>query len=156
MSDSRVLETRPNSRSAVVTRVVILTPLALVLLGALAFSATYLPASFIAVFILSISGIPAAFEAVAAIRDLRAEPTTTTGTVLRTWRKAGYLFFGHVHYMLVSGKVFEVSPITAREVHLDDRVVVEHWPHTRVVISVRRAPPESPATPSGSPSGSKD
>lgn len=140
MLDRNVLEERENTRRSVVIRAILLTPTAIVLLTLLGFSVTYLPASFLAVFVLSLGGIPAAIEAVAALRDLRATPATTQGTIRRMWKKSRFLFFGRVDYMLVGSRLFEVNPISASELHAGDEVIVEHWPHTNVLISLRRVP----------------
>ena len=140
MFDPNVLEERANTRTSVVLRAVILTPTAIVLLLLLGLSASYLPASFLAVLVLTLGGIPAAIEAIAALRDLRATPTTTRGQVARLWKKSRFLFAGRVDYMLVDRKLFEVNALTATELHEGDEVIVEHWPHTNVLISLQRAP----------------
>lgn len=142
MLDRNILEERANTRRSVVIRAVLLTPTAIVLLTLLSISVTYLPASFLAVFVLTLGGIPAAIEAVASLRDLRATPTTTQGTIRRLWKKSRFLFAGRIDYMLVEGKLFEVNPISASELHEGDEVIVEHWPHTNVLISLRRVPAE--------------
>lgn len=145
MLDRNVLEERANTRRSVVIRAVLLTPTAIVLVTLLGISVTYLPASFLAVFVLALGGIPAAIEAVAALRDLRATPTTTQGTIRRMWKKSRFLFFGRIDYMLVGSRLFEVNPISASELRAGDEVIVEHWPHTNVLISLRRVP-AAPAT----------
>lgn len=143
MLDLRILEERTNSRSSVVLRAALLTPMAVVLLALLGVSVSYLPSSFLAVTVLTLGGIPAAIEATSAIRDLNAQPTTTRGAVIRLWKKSRYLFVGRVDYMLVGRKLFEVNAVTATELHEGDEVVVEHWPHTNIVISLSRAPLDS-------------
>jgi len=140
MLDPNVLEQRDNSRTAVVMRALLLTPVAAVMLGLLAFSITFLPSSFVAVTILTLGGIPAAIEAVNALRDLRATPKETRGQVERLWTKARYLFVGRVDYMLVNRKLFEVNAITRAELQVGDEVVIQHWPHTHIVISLARPP----------------
>lgn len=143
MLDPRVLEERPNSRTSVILRAVLLTPLAVALLALLGLSVTYLPSSFLAVTVLTLGGIPAAIEAVSAIRDLNARPVITRGAVARLWKKSRYLFVGRVDYMLVNRKLFEVSAVSATELHEGDEVVIEHWPHTNIVISLSRPPLDS-------------
>lgn len=141
MLDRNVLEERSNTRTSVAIRAALLTPLAILLLGVLIFvSIPRLPEAFLAVFVLALGGIPAAIEAVSAIRDLRATPTTTRGTVRRLWKKSRFLFVGRVDYMLVDRKLFEINAITATELHEGDEVIVEHWPHTNILISLQRAP----------------
>ena len=143
MLDLRILEERTNSRSSVILRAALLTPMAVVLLALLAVSVNYLPSSFLAVTVLTLGGIPAAIEAYSAIRDLNAKPTTTRGAVIRLWHKSRYLFVGRVDYMLVGRKLFEVNAISATELREGDEVVIEHWPHTNIVISLSRAPLDS-------------
>ncbi|MGE3857719.1 MAG: hypothetical protein AB7G21_12255 [Dehalococcoidia bacterium] len=165
MLDRNILEERANTRTSVLIRAALLTPLAAVLLYLLvAIAIPHLPNSFLAVFVLTLGGIPAAIEAASALRDLRAAPTTTRGTVRRLWKKSRFLLVGRVDYMLVDGRLFEINPISASEVHEGDEVIVEHWPHTNVLISLRRAPaepstdapttsqsPQSPQWPQGGP-----
>lgn len=152
MLEPNVIEERTNSRTSVVLRALLLTPTAIVLLVLLAISISYLPSSFIAVTILALGGIPAAIEAIAAIRDLRATPIETRGTVSRLWTKARYLFVGRVDYMLVGRRLFEVGAIARTELQAGDEVIIQHWPHTHVVISLARvpAPPAPPRTRSSS------
>ena len=143
MLNSQVLEERSNSRSLVVWRAAILTPIAIALIATLAYSIQHLPNSFIAVMVLTLGGIPAALEAISAIRDLKAKPTTTRGRVSRLWKKSRYLVVGRVDYMLIGRKLFEVNAISAMELHEGDEVVVEHWPYTNIVILLMRAPLDS-------------
>jgi hypothetical protein len=141
MLDPNVLEERSNTRTSVLIRAALLTPLAAVLLGVLIFvSIPRLPEAFLAVFVLSLGGIPAAIEALSAIRDLSAAPTTTRGTVRRLWKKSRFLFVGRVDYMLVDRKLFEINAMTATDLHEGDEVIVEHWPHTNILVSLQRAP----------------
>jgi len=79
------------------------------------------------------------YEALSAIRDLRAEPVTTEGQVQRIWSKGRIAFFGRVHYLMVGRRVFEVTRVAAMQLDDGDRVRIEHWPHTNRVVSVHRA-----------------
>ena len=144
MLDHNVLEQRTDSRSSVVKRAMLLTPTAIALVAILVYAIQFLPNSFIAVFVLTLGGIPAAIEAFAAIRDLNATPTTTRGRVRRLWKKSRYLFVGRVDYMLVEKRLFEVNALTATELHEGDEVLVVHWPNTNVLISLTRVPSETP------------
>ena len=143
MPDPRVIEERTASRSTVMRRALILTPSAIVLLILLTISSTYLPYSFLAVAVLALGGIPAAFEAVSALRDLRAEPTTTTGTINRLWKKSRFMLIGRVDYALVDGQLFELRSTTAMDLRDGDRVIIDHWPHTNTVISLALAARET-------------
>lgn len=143
MAEPRILEQRSNSRSSVIRRAVILTPVAIVLLILLAFSITYLPRSIMAVVVLALGAIPATIEAVSAVRDLRAAPVTTRGHINRLWKKSRYLVIGRVDYALVGRRLFEVEALTAMELHEGDEVIIEHWPHTNIVISLTVPPASS-------------
>ncbi len=132
------LEQRANHRTALVRRAILLTPTAIVITGLVAYSAQYLPASLMPAIILAICAIAVDFEAISTLRDLRAEPTTTRGQIARLWKKSKYLFIGRVDYMLVDRLLFEIGPIAAAELRPGDEVVVEHWPHTTMVISLAR------------------
>ncbi|MDP6605149.1 MAG: hypothetical protein QF664_02645 [Dehalococcoidia bacterium] len=85
------------------------------------------------------------FEASAAMRDLRKEPTTTRGEALRVWSKGRFLFLGRVYYVLVSGRVFELSREAYGSIEYGDNLEIVHWPHTNVVVTLHlvEAPPES-------------
>ncbi len=78
-----------------------------------------------------------AFQAVTALRDLRAEPVTTTGIVLRKRRPGIFLMLGRTHYVRLRAGAFVVSVPAYHELGEDDEVEIEHWPHTRRVIRVR-------------------
>jgi len=142
MAEPRILEERTNSRASVIRRAVLLTPAAIVLLILLAFSVTYLPRSIMAVIILSLGAIPASIEAVAAVRDLSAAPITTHGRINRLWKKSRYLVVGRVDYALVGRRLFELQALTAMQLAEGDDVVIEHWPHTNIVVSLT-VPPAS-------------
>ncbi len=90
------------------------------------------------VFLLGIIGFALLYEAVAAVRDLRAEPVVTRGEIQRIWKKSRLLMFGRQDYLLVAGKVFEVGPLAATELSVGDLTAIEHWPHTMRVVSVQR------------------
>lgn len=140
MVERRVIETRPDTRKTILLRAVILTPMAILILSLLAVVITSLPGSFFGVAILALCGIPAAIEARAAIRDLRAAPIVTQGRIDRLWHKFRFMFFGRVNYMLVDRRLFEVGRAAAVELLEGDEVVIEHWPHTNTVISLARPP----------------
>ena len=88
--------------------------------------------------ILGILGFAVTFELIAAIRDFRTQPKMLEGEAGRIWKKSKVLFFGRQDYLLVNGKVFEVSPITATELQPGQRVAICHWPHTSRVITLQR------------------
>lgn len=78
------------------------------------------------------------YEALSALRDLRAEPTVTEGAIARKWSKGRIAFFGRVHYVLIGRAVFEVGPVAAAELRDGDQLRIVHWPNTHGVISVHR------------------
>lgn len=77
------------------------------------------------------------FQTVTALRDLRAEPVTTTGIVLRKRRPAIFLMLGRTHYLRLAAGAFVVSVPAYHELQEGDEVEIDHWPHTRRVIRVR-------------------
>lgn len=142
MPDLRVLEERTDSRSTVIRRAILLVPSAAILLSLLATAVAN--QSVLAAIVLVLGGGAATVEAVAALRDLRATPVTTEGTVRRVWKKARFLFLGRVDYALVDHHLFEVRADTAFDLREGDQVVIEHWPHTNTVISVALPPRDTP------------
>jgi hypothetical protein len=76
------------------------------------------------------------FEASASIRDLRCEPITTRGNIDRAWKKGRFLFIGTVRYLIVRGRVFELTQEAFISLQEDEVVEIQHWPHTNVVISL--------------------
>ncbi|MSQ31241.1 MAG: hypothetical protein EXR64_04335 [Dehalococcoidia bacterium] len=132
------LEQRGNHRAALIRRALLLTPTALAATGLFFYSVQFLPGSLFPVIIITLCALAVDFEAIATLRDLRAQPTTTRGRVDRLWRKSRYLFLGRVDYMLIGRLLFEIGPIAASELRPGDEVVVEHWPHTTIVISLGR------------------
>ena len=132
------LEERADHRAALMRRAMLLAPTAIATIGLLLWSATGWPDSWFPMFIIAFFAIAVFFETIAALRDLRATPTTTRGRVDRLWKKSRYLFLGRVDYMLVGQLLFEIGPIAASELRPGDQVVVEHWPHTAIVITLGR------------------
>ena len=139
------LEQRRNHRPALVRRALLLTPTAIAATGLLFYSAQYLWGSLLPVIIIALCAIAVDFEAVSTLRDLRSQPTTTRGRVDRLWKKSRYLFLGRVDYMLVGRLLFEIGPVAATELRPGDEVVVEHWPHTAIVITLGRTARAEPA-----------
>ncbi len=144
MLEPRILEERPNSRSTVLRRAVVLTPAAIFLLVLLGFTLYW--RSFFGILVIGMGALPATLEAVAALRDLRAAPITTRGRVSRLWKKSRYLVFGRVDYALIGQRLFELNAVTAMELHEGDEIIIEHWPHTNTIVTVAR-PPFEPAAP---------
>ncbi len=139
-----VIEAQAKHRMLLLRRVVLFTPSAVAATALLAYAALSLPSSVIMVIVVALFTVPLDMEAVAALRDLRSQPVVTEGRIERKWSKARFAFFGHVHYLLVDKKLFEVGPVAGLELQLGDQVRVEHWPHSHMLVSVARvasAPP---------------
>jgi hypothetical protein len=162
MTQSEYLEDSTTHRRTIVRNAILYGPFALVGAGLFLHSLSGLLAGSVgALFPAVIIGIlTTAFgvEALGALRDLRAEPITTTGKVRRTWSRGGLFWFFRSHYMYVDKHVFTVHPLTSMSIQAGDTVEVVHWPHTKTVIRVRlleQAPSASqrfqPEPPSGSP-----
>ncbi len=77
------------------------------------------------------------FQTVSALRDLRTESVTTTGTVLRKRRPGILLMLGRTHYLRLAEGAFVVSVLAYHQVQEGDEVEINHWPNTRRVIRVR-------------------
>ena len=88
-----------------------------------------IPLTIIAVVVLAL-----AFQAVMALRDLRAEPLFTRGEVQRSWTKGGLLWFFRSHFVMVNRQVFVVPPEMWVRIAEGEIVEAHHWPHTRTVI----------------------
>ena len=149
MLDSRYVDQQPHHRRALVQRAVLLTPVAVLVTGL--FLVALSNQAWVMVVIIGIVAVAADVEAIAALRDLRARPVLTQGVVGRTWKKSRYLFIGRVDYMLVDGALFEISAIAATELQAGDEVIVEHWPHSHLVVSIARAPLKPPPPPPPAP-----
>jgi hypothetical protein len=145
LNAEQYLERRENPRAALVRRAALLTPAAIVMTGLAFYSAQYLPGSILPLILIALCGVAIDIEAVAALRDLRAQPVTTRGKIDRLWKKSRYLFFGRVDYMLIGKTLFEVGAIAATELRPGDAVIVEHWPHTALVITLARDRGDEPA-----------
>ena len=141
-----MLEERPGHRAVLVRKAIIHTPAAA---GALALAAIALggllqgnAGALIGLVIVGALAFALSFEAVAALRDLRAAPVTTRDRVARVWSKSRVLFFGRVHYLLVERRVFEIGPVTGAELRQGDEVEIVHWPHTNALVSLRLVKPQ--------------
>ena len=142
--DADVIETNPRHRRALLQRVVVYVPSAIIASAILAYALLSLPQSLIMVIIIGIFTVPVDMEAVAVLRDLPAQPATTEGRIDRKWSKSRFAFFGRVTYILVEKHLFEIGPVAGLELQLGDQVRVEHWPHSHTLISITRlasAPP---------------
>ena len=138
-----LIEERHDHRTAIVRSAILFTPLAIgsaVLLVIAGHSLiTRGLGALIPTIFLSILSLATIFEAQANLRDLRSEPTITRGPVVRAWTKARFLVIGHVHYLLVERRVFEVNAISAAEVEEGRHVEIAHWPHTNTLITLHRS-----------------
>ena len=101
---------------------------------------------FAIVALIALLASPLAF---AALRDLRAEPIETEGTITRKWSKADLIVF-RGHYLTVGKRVFRVrKDIWLLMPEVFGRVHVRHFPHTNTLIAweaLASAPaPDDPA-----------
>jgi hypothetical protein len=141
MSQPEYLEENLDSRQSLKRQAFFRVPLGLLVFGLFGVSfASFLGGSYGAVFpgiVLAILSWAFVVEAMSALRDLRAEPVTTTGKVRRVWSRGSLLWFFRSHYVYVDKIVFSVDAVTGLSVQPGDTVEVEHWPHTKTVIRFR-------------------
>ena len=87
--------------------------------------------------LLTIVVLVAGFQSIQSLRDLRSSPVTSEGSVTRKWRRAEFLLFP-AYYLYVNRNIFKVPPLSYREVEQGDVVAVTHYPHTAMVVEVKR------------------
>ena len=150
--NATLIEENPGHRSNVVRTALIHSPGALIAIALALFALSGLLAgnvgAIVPLLIVGLFAFTFSFQALAALRDLRASPTSTRGIIARRWTKSRVLLFGHVNYVLVERRVFQVGPVAYAELQEGDTVELEHWPHTLTVIALQRLR-EQPST--GSP-----
>lgn len=136
----KLLEEHPGHRAAVIRKALIHTPPAMITLALTAFAVASLvqgnSALPVGVIIFGLFAFSFSLQSVAALRDLRASPGTTSGEVRRAWSKARFLFIGRIHYFQVERGVFEVGAIAHRELRAGDLVDIVHWPHTKIIVTL--------------------
>ncbi len=139
---AELLEERQKHRRTVVRQALTYTPAAVVVLVLLGISLVSIAGgsygAIIPAVVLGLVALALVSQSVAALRDLFAEPTTTTGTIRRAWSKGMLLGFFRSYYVLVSRAVFDVGVVVHAQVQEGDRLEVTHWPHSKTVISVRK------------------
>ena len=87
------------------------------------------------------------YSALAALRDLFAEPIETEGPILRKWAKTDLFFFRGRH-LLVEGRVFRLrKEIYAAMPEEGARVYLRHYPHTNALIDWYEVPEPEPVLP---------
>jgi len=77
------------------------------------------------------------FQAMAAWRDLRRQPTVIRGPVQRIWRKGVLLGFFPSHYLQVQRKIFAVEPSAWTQLGVNSVIEIEYWPHTHQITQLR-------------------
>ncbi|MSP22525.1 MAG: hypothetical protein EXR66_05855 [Dehalococcoidia bacterium] len=150
----------PGERRHVLTRkVLVYTPLALAFGAGAAVALYYAFTNSLGALVgAAIFGLPAfafAYEAVTALRDLRARPTTTRGTIARMWNKGTVLWMTRAFYMLVDlppaqGKdpkqrFFVISQVAYLQLEEGRTVEIEHWPHTNTIVRLGLVESSRPA-----------
>ncbi|MEZ4553541.1 MAG: hypothetical protein AB7L91_04965 [Dehalococcoidia bacterium] len=142
LASDDLLEERKNHRRTVIRQAVIYTPLSVGVIVLLSISLWSVVngqlGALIAATILALIALAVVFQSVAALRDLRAQPTATSGMVRRAWTKGMFLGFIRSHYILVQRAVFDISIVSYTQLAEGDEVEVRHWPHTKTVIEVRK------------------
>ena len=142
-ADDDLIEVRENHRQRLKRTAFVFAPLAvgatLIFLLALSNLLAGKGGAIIAVIFVGIIVYAMSYESIAALRDLRSEPTHSEGEIRRIWSKGRVLVFGRVNYMLVEREVFELSKESRILLEVGDRVRVQHWPRTNQVITIRRA-----------------
>jgi hypothetical protein len=140
------LEERPKHRRTVIRQALLYTPGAVVAVVLLAISVwSIIQGSYgalIAAVILALVSLALVTQSIAAVRDLFAQPVTTTGMVRRAWTKGFLLGLVRSHYLLVGRGVFDVGVVIYSQTQDGDRLEIRHWPHSKTVISVRKLPAE--------------
>jgi len=146
-----LLEERRRHRLRLIRMALLYTPGAVFVLVLFGISMTSLfqgkAGAIIPAFILGLVGTALVFQSVAALRDLRAQPRTTTGTIRRAWSKGMMLGFFRTYYVHVDRAVFDISIVSFAQVQEGDRIEVYHWPHTKTVITVHKLKAEREQTP---------
>ncbi len=139
---ARLIEENLGHRAALARSAVLWTPLAVLTLTFTAFLLAQLLAgnagALIGLVLTGAMSFALTYEAVAALRDLRAAPVTTRGPVLRVWSKHKVLLFGNTFYVQVDRDIFTVTPQSFHELYGREGVEVEarHWPHTNTIITL--------------------
>jgi hypothetical protein len=145
--DTRLLlEERQNHRRTVIRQAIMYTPGAIIVIVLLSISVwSIIQGSYgalLAAFILTLVTLALVTQSIAAIRDLFAAPTTTTGLIRRAWTKGFWLGLFRSHYVLVGRSVFDVGIVVYSQIQEGDRLEIEHWPHSKTVIRVHKLPAE--------------
>ncbi len=144
-----LLEENLGQRAGIYRRALIFTPLAVASIFAFLFAFNSLIAGNIGAVlgsgVLGIIAFALSFEAVAALRDLRATPIRSAGPTERVWVKSKFLVFGRTGYLLLNGRVFEIRVDTSMLIEAGQPVTIEHWPHTNLVVTLHRGAEASSA-----------
>ena len=135
------------ARASILRKALLCTPLALafIVVAAIALYNTITSSmgASVGTLVFGIPGIALGLEAWSAIRDLRAEPVTTRGVIVRMWNKGTVLWMTRAYYLLVAVRSdkpnndqrFFVIPQEAYLQLEDGRSIeVHHWPHTNTVV----------------------
>jgi hypothetical protein len=150
-----LLEEHFGHRAGVYRRAIIFTPLSIGFL--VAFALVFLSliggngGAVLGSAILGVIAFAVTFEAQSALRDLRAEPITTSGPAERVWTKSRFLVFGKTGYLLLDGRVFDIRVDTSMLLEPGTPVTVRHWPHTNLIVTLHRGAEGSDARPDQGP-----
>lgn len=79
------------------------------------------------------------YQSIQALRDLQAELVRTEGVVGRHWSKMDFIIT-RSHYIAVGRAIFNLPVEDWYLLDENDRVVIDHYPHTGTVARVERIP----------------
>ena len=77
------------------------------------------------------------YQSIQALRDLRANLTSTEGVIARRWSKMD-LFITRSHYISVNRNIFRLPVEDWYNLAEDDIVTITHYPHTGAVAGVEK------------------
>ncbi|MGI8925446.1 MAG: hypothetical protein ACR2HN_02220 [Tepidiformaceae bacterium] len=139
-------ELHRQARARLIRSAVIWTPPAAAAVGALVFfivdriTGPNYGATWFLVGVLTFLGSLFAFQASQAWRDLAGEPEEMTGLVTRRWSRTDSLVV-RSHYIRVANKIFTIQRDLHGDVMAGDNVSLKFYPHSAIVISVKRVDP---------------
>ncbi len=94
--------------------------------------------SWVAFAFFGLIGLLSGYSAIAALRDLFADPVETEGVISRKWTKSDMLIF-RGHYLLVHKRVFRVrSEVYTEMPNEGARIQLQHYPHTNALVRWQR------------------
>lgn len=147
---TQLIEERERTRRTLWRMALLHTPIALASGGLTLFALSNVFegrwGALVGVFIVGIVAVATGFHAIAAVRDLAAQPVITRGRIRRMWDKGTVLWMSRSYYCLVGAtegddgkphdRVFVLSQASSLQLEEGQSVEIEHWPHTHTVVRV--------------------